>query len=153
MSTSEQRRAIVQAIEDCGVVGIIRMKDAAKLPAAVDALAEGGVRTLEITMTVPGAVELIRETAKSLPEGVLLGAGTATMACRTSSEIASCRRPRRLPPRWCAFEGPVSVARKAEASLLRTPDAADATPSAPVTQTRWNTRGLTTFPIVISLLA
>jgi 2-dehydro-3-deoxyphosphogluconate aldolase/(4S)-4-hydroxy-2-oxoglutarate aldolase len=76
MSSTPQRRAVVEAIEACGVVGIIRMKDPAKLPGVVQALADGGVRTLEITMTVPGAVDLIRQTAASLPPGFLLGAGT-----------------------------------------------------------------------------
>ncbi len=76
MGTNHQRRAVAEAIETSGVVGIIRMKDPAKLPAVVRALAEGGVRTLEITMTVPGAVDLIRRTAASLPPGFLLGAGT-----------------------------------------------------------------------------
>ena len=36
----------------------------------------GGVQALEVTMTVPGAVELIRGLAPTLPEGFLLGAGT-----------------------------------------------------------------------------
>jgi len=76
MGSTPQRRAVVEAIEACGVVGIIRMKDPAKLPGVVQALADGGVRTLEITMTVPGAVDLIRQTAASLPPGFLLGAGT-----------------------------------------------------------------------------
>ena len=70
------RAAAVQTIEESGVVGIIRLKDPSRLPGVVDALAEGGVRALEITMTVPGAVELIRQTAKALPAGFLLGAGT-----------------------------------------------------------------------------
>jgi 2-dehydro-3-deoxyphosphogluconate aldolase / (4S)-4-hydroxy-2-oxoglutarate aldolase len=70
------RAATVQTIENCGVVGIIRLKDPSHLPAVVQALADGGVRALEITMTVPGAVELIHQTAKILPPGFLLGAGT-----------------------------------------------------------------------------
>ena len=70
------RAATVQSIEASGIVGIIRLKNPAGLPGVVAALAEGGVRALEITMTVPGAVELIRQTAKSLPSGFLLGAGT-----------------------------------------------------------------------------
>jgi 2-dehydro-3-deoxyphosphogluconate aldolase/(4S)-4-hydroxy-2-oxoglutarate aldolase len=39
-------------------------------------MAEGGVRALEVTMTVPRAIELIRELALVLPAGFLLGAGT-----------------------------------------------------------------------------
>jgi 2-dehydro-3-deoxyphosphogluconate aldolase/(4S)-4-hydroxy-2-oxoglutarate aldolase len=61
-----------------GVVAVIRMKDPAKLRAVFDALAEGGVRAIEVTMTVTGAVELIRQLARSLPSasGIVLGAGT-----------------------------------------------------------------------------
>jgi 2-dehydro-3-deoxyphosphogluconate aldolase/(4S)-4-hydroxy-2-oxoglutarate aldolase len=68
----------VAQVEQCGVVAVIRMKDSAKLRAVVDALALGGVRALEVTMTVPNAVALIRELAPTLPEGFLLGAGTVT---------------------------------------------------------------------------
>jgi 2-dehydro-3-deoxyphosphogluconate aldolase/(4S)-4-hydroxy-2-oxoglutarate aldolase len=66
----------VRAIEDCGVVAIIRMQDAARLPAVVQALRNGGVRALEITMTVPGAVDAIRSVSATLPDDILLGAGT-----------------------------------------------------------------------------
>jgi 2-dehydro-3-deoxyphosphogluconate aldolase/(4S)-4-hydroxy-2-oxoglutarate aldolase len=74
------RQATVEAIQLSGVVAVIRMKDAAKLRAVVDAIAEGGVRAIEVTMTVPGAVELIRTLARSLPADILLGAGTVTDA-------------------------------------------------------------------------
>jgi 2-dehydro-3-deoxyphosphogluconate aldolase/(4S)-4-hydroxy-2-oxoglutarate aldolase len=72
----DSRAAITAEIERLGVVAVIRMKDPAKLRAVFDALAEGGVRAIEVTMTVPGAVGLIAELAKSLPSGILLGAGT-----------------------------------------------------------------------------
>lgn len=62
------------------------MKDPAKLRAVFDALAEGGVRAIEVTMTVPGAVELIAQLARSLPDGVLLGAGTVIDA-RTAHAV------------------------------------------------------------------
>jgi 2-dehydro-3-deoxyphosphogluconate aldolase/(4S)-4-hydroxy-2-oxoglutarate aldolase len=70
------RSAIVQGLEASGIVAIIRLKDGAALPRVVEALADGGVRALEITMTVPGAVEHIRQVAATLPPGFLLGAGT-----------------------------------------------------------------------------
>lgn len=70
------RDAIVTQIEDAGVVAVIRMKEPDKLRAVVDAIAAGGVRALEVTMTVPGAVELIRQLAPTLPAGFVLGAGT-----------------------------------------------------------------------------
>jgi 2-dehydro-3-deoxyphosphogluconate aldolase/(4S)-4-hydroxy-2-oxoglutarate aldolase len=67
---------VVAAVEDAGIVAVIRMKDPGKLRAVVDAIAEGGIRALEITMTVPGAVDLIRELGPTLPDGFVLGAGT-----------------------------------------------------------------------------
>jgi len=67
---------VVRAVEDAGIVAVIRIKDPSKLRAIVDAIAEGGIRALEITMTVPGAVELIRELGPTLPAGFILGAGT-----------------------------------------------------------------------------
>src|SRR5260370_41156034 len=74
--TTGGRAAVVRALESMGVVAVIRLKDPARLRGVVDALAEGGVRALEVTMTVPGAVGLIRELAPTLPDGFLLGAGT-----------------------------------------------------------------------------
>ena len=70
------RRRITSAVEDCGVVAVIRMKESDKLRAVVDALAEGGLRALEITMTVPRAIELIADINRTLPSGFILGAGT-----------------------------------------------------------------------------
>ena len=52
------------------------MPDPAALRAVVDALVEGGVRALEVTMTVPRAIELIEEIAPTLPSDFLFGAGT-----------------------------------------------------------------------------
>jgi 2-dehydro-3-deoxyphosphogluconate aldolase / (4S)-4-hydroxy-2-oxoglutarate aldolase len=70
------RARVVAQIEQLAVVAVIRMKDPARLRAVVDALMEGGVRALEVTMTVPNAIALIRELAPALPAGFLLGAGT-----------------------------------------------------------------------------
>ena len=70
------RRETVRRIEELGIVAVIRLRDPGKLRAVVDAIMAGGVRALEVTMTVPGAVELIRGLAPTLPEGFLLGAGT-----------------------------------------------------------------------------
>lgn len=70
------RQRITAAIEACGVVAIIRLKEPDKIRGVIDALAEGGLRALEITMTVPRAIELIAEIAPRLPPGFLLGAGT-----------------------------------------------------------------------------
>jgi 2-dehydro-3-deoxyphosphogluconate aldolase / (4S)-4-hydroxy-2-oxoglutarate aldolase len=70
------RADVVRRIEADGVVAVIRLTDASQLRAVADALAAGGVRALEVTMTVPRAVELIEELALSLPPEILVGAGT-----------------------------------------------------------------------------
>jgi 2-dehydro-3-deoxyphosphogluconate aldolase / (4S)-4-hydroxy-2-oxoglutarate aldolase len=76
--TVEERAAVVRTIEELGIVAVIRMRDAAKLRQVIDALAEGGVRAIEVTMTVPNAVALIEQLAPALPSTILLGAGTVT---------------------------------------------------------------------------
>lgn len=69
---------VIDGIEAAGVVAVIRMSDPSHMADVVAALVEGGVRALEVTMTVPGAVDQIRRLAPSLPAGFLLGAGTVT---------------------------------------------------------------------------
>ena len=81
------RSETVRRIEQLGVVAVIRLRDPAKLRAVVDAIAAGGVRALEVTMTVPGAVDLIRGLAPTLPEGFLLGAGTVIDAATAHAVI------------------------------------------------------------------
>jgi 2-dehydro-3-deoxyphosphogluconate aldolase / (4S)-4-hydroxy-2-oxoglutarate aldolase len=67
---------VTAAIEQSGVVAVIRMKDPDKVQAVIDAIAEGGVKTIEVTMTVPGAIGLIAALAPRMPKGFVLGAGT-----------------------------------------------------------------------------
>lgn len=82
-----QRAATVAELEKLGVVAVIRMKDVEKLRAVVDAIAAGGVRAIEVTMTVPGAVTLIARLAASLPKDIVLGAGTVTDAATARAVI------------------------------------------------------------------
>ena len=81
------RDTTVRVIEALGVVAVIRIRDAGKLRAVVDAIAEGGVRAIEVTMTVPGAVALIATLSASLPSTILLGAGTVTDAATARAVI------------------------------------------------------------------
>jgi len=70
-------------------VAVIRMTDSAKLAKAAAALRKGGVTALEVTMTVPGAVEIIRTMARDKEPGVLIGAGTVLDAGTASDVIAA----------------------------------------------------------------
>lgn len=68
----QEVRAIIERI---GIVPVIRASSPEEARFAADCVLKGGVPIVEITMTVPGALEVIRELAKTMPE-VLVGAGT-----------------------------------------------------------------------------
>ena len=55
---------------------MIRASSARKAIAAAEAVCAGGIPLLEVTMTVPGAYEAIKELTKTLGREVLIGAGT-----------------------------------------------------------------------------
>lgn len=71
-----EKQKNLQLIEDTGVVAVIRMDDRAKVMPVFDALMEGGVKCIEITMSTPKAIDAIEEAASKLPSGMLLGVGT-----------------------------------------------------------------------------
>ena len=50
---------VVRTIKDTGIIPVVRAKSADEAMRAIDAIREGGISVLEITMTVPGAVEVI----------------------------------------------------------------------------------------------
>jgi 2-dehydro-3-deoxyphosphogluconate aldolase/(4S)-4-hydroxy-2-oxoglutarate aldolase len=70
------KRDICRTILEIGLVPVVRASSAKLAFQAVDALRRGGVTIVEITMTVPGAVEVIRALVKESDPEVLVGAGT-----------------------------------------------------------------------------
>ena len=70
------KQKVRDLIVEIGVVPVVRASSAWEARMAADAVCEGGIPIAEITMTVPGAVEVIRELAKSSLGDVLVGAGT-----------------------------------------------------------------------------
>lgn len=70
------RSEIIAALSDPGAIAIVRTQSAEAVKPLVEALMAGGLNAIEITMTVPGALEIIRETRKTFGENILLGAGT-----------------------------------------------------------------------------
>jgi 2-dehydro-3-deoxyphosphogluconate aldolase/(4S)-4-hydroxy-2-oxoglutarate aldolase len=67
---------VIQTIKDIGVIPVVRATSADDAMRAIDAIREGGISVLEITMTVPGAVKLIEELAKRYGKDAVVGAGT-----------------------------------------------------------------------------
>ena len=78
--TSLTRGEVVSRIEATGVVAVLRLTDASVGRDVAQALVEGGVTALEVTMTVPRAAALIQELSGVLPETCLVGAGTVVDA-------------------------------------------------------------------------
>ena len=63
-------------IEQIGIVPVVRASSSREACVAAEAVCKGGIPIVEITMTVPGAIEVIRELAKSCGSEVIIGAGT-----------------------------------------------------------------------------
>jgi len=61
---------------DCGIVAVIRSPDSQQLVEVARALADGGVTVMEVILTVPNALEVLRQVRQALGDRVLLGAGT-----------------------------------------------------------------------------
>lgn len=66
---------VLAQMRELGLVPVLRASSVERAIALADAIAAGGVTCLEVTMTVPGAIEVMRRLAKDRPD-ILLGAGT-----------------------------------------------------------------------------
>jgi 2-dehydro-3-deoxyphosphogluconate aldolase/(4S)-4-hydroxy-2-oxoglutarate aldolase len=66
----------LQRVLDGGLVAIVRAPSSADLVEVVGALVDGGVTAVEVTMTVPDAIDVLRQVRQALGRRLLLGAGT-----------------------------------------------------------------------------
>ena len=76
-----------QIIERVGLIPVLRAKNIAQGRAVVEAMVAGGVTVVEVTMTVPGATELLKELKKTYGEQLLLGSGTVTTGDQAQATI------------------------------------------------------------------
>ncbi len=100
---------IIQRLLDPGVIAIMRARDSAQLLDAARAMADGGITAMEVTMTTPGALDVVRDIVAALGSRVAMGTGsvlddvTARLAILAGAEfivtpvlrpdvIATCRR-------------------------------------------------------------
>jgi 2-dehydro-3-deoxyphosphogluconate aldolase/(4S)-4-hydroxy-2-oxoglutarate aldolase len=70
------------------VIALIRADSSASLLDCARALSAGGLNVIELTMTTPGAVELVAEVSRQLP-GVMLGLGTVLDAATARAGVAA----------------------------------------------------------------
>jgi len=71
-----KKQEVKDRITEIGIVPVVRASSAKQAMLAAEAVRAGGIPIVEITMTVPGAVEVISHLAKSMGSDVLIGAGT-----------------------------------------------------------------------------
>lgn len=76
-----------QLIERAGLIPVLRARNATQAHAVVQAMMAGGVTVVEVTMTVPGALELLSELRKEYGAKLLLGSGTVTTAEEADATI------------------------------------------------------------------
>ncbi len=70
------KTARLSLIRETGVIAIMRAQSSDQLMAAAEAIQAGGVRVIEVTMTTPGALDVIRQATARFGDGVLFGAGS-----------------------------------------------------------------------------
>jgi len=81
-----------ERLERIGAAAVIRMTDTDRLLHVGEAIAEGGVEAIEITMTVPGAVGMIEAARRELGDDVLLGVGSVTTPAQAREAVEAGAR-------------------------------------------------------------
>jgi 2-dehydro-3-deoxyphosphogluconate aldolase / (4S)-4-hydroxy-2-oxoglutarate aldolase len=81
---TDPRQELVAQLKSIRVIAVLRAENAATAVAAARAILAGGVRAIEVTMTVPNAYEAIRSIATDTP--AIVGAGTVV----TADEVDHC---------------------------------------------------------------
>ena len=74
------KQKVRERIIEIGIVPVVRASSPAEACLAADAVRQGGLPIVEITMTVPAALDVIRELVKNCGSDVLIGAGTVLNA-------------------------------------------------------------------------
>jgi 2-dehydro-3-deoxyphosphogluconate aldolase/(4S)-4-hydroxy-2-oxoglutarate aldolase len=70
------KASVIEQITGAGVLPVIRAASSGEALGVVEAIAAGGVKVFEVTMTVPGAVQLIEKLVSGYKDEALIGAGT-----------------------------------------------------------------------------
>ena len=70
-----QKAEVLKSLREIGLVPVLRAESEEQALALASAIAAGGVTVLEVTMTVPGAIRVMRRLAEERPD-ILIGAGT-----------------------------------------------------------------------------
>lgn len=78
---------IAERIERVGLIPVLRAKNTQQAHAVVEAMIQGGVTVVEVTMTCPDACGILRELKRQYSSQILLGSGTVTTAREAEDTI------------------------------------------------------------------
>lgn len=109
------RDAALETIRDVGIIPVIRAPNADAAFAVAEALIGAGLAIAEVTMTVPGAIDVIGSIAKRFGDRVLVGAGTVTDAETAKRAIGEGAQFIVTP---CLIPDVISATRKANVAML-----------------------------------
>ena len=76
---------VIRKVGEIGIIPVVRAASVEEANRAVEAICAGGIPVVEITMTVPNAITVIRELVQRRGGDVLIGAGTVTNAEQAES--------------------------------------------------------------------
>jgi 2-dehydro-3-deoxyphosphogluconate aldolase / (4S)-4-hydroxy-2-oxoglutarate aldolase len=76
-----------QVLERVGLIPVLRARSERQAHAVVRAMIDGGVTIVEVTMTVPGAVDLLKTLKSEYGASLLIGAGTVTTAAEVDATV------------------------------------------------------------------
>ena len=115
MASRRQKQEVLAALREGGIVPVIRADSADTALRIVDALVAGGIRTLEITMTVPDAIGAIKAVADRFGSSVLLGAGTVTSRALAEGSLDAGAEFLVTP---CVVPDVIAVAKERDVAVL-----------------------------------
>jgi 2-dehydro-3-deoxyphosphogluconate aldolase/(4S)-4-hydroxy-2-oxoglutarate aldolase len=106
---------VVSTLREVGIIPVIRAESADAALAVVEALVEAGLTVAEVTMTVPGAIDVIASVAKRFADQVLVGAGTV-MDAETARRAVDAGAEFIVTP--CLVPEVIDAARRADVAVL-----------------------------------
>jgi 2-dehydro-3-deoxyphosphogluconate aldolase/(4S)-4-hydroxy-2-oxoglutarate aldolase len=115
MTRHDSRERALATIRDVGIVPVVRAQNGDAAFAVAEALIGAGLAIAEITMTVPGAIEVIASIAKRFGDKVLVGAGTITDVESTKKAIDAGAQFIVTP---CLVPDVIEAARKQQVAIL-----------------------------------
>ena len=71
-----EKREVFNRMVTEGLIPVVRVSSAREAMEVADAIKEGGVSFIEITMSVQGAIDVIKELTQKYKDEIIMGAGT-----------------------------------------------------------------------------